>query len=90
MKPYQLLPFQFQYFKDRSLLLVNEVGEFLFLSKEEFNDVISYKLDTKSEMFLDLKSKQILTDTEIEPVIKMLATKYRTKKAFFIISLHYI
>ena len=82
MKPYQLLPFKFQDFKDRSLLLVNEAGEFLFLPKEEFNNMISYKLDPKSEIFLDLKSKHFLTDTEIEPVIKMLATKYRTKKSF--------
>jgi len=82
MKPYQLLPFKFQDFKDGSLLIVNETGEFLFLYKEDFNNMISYKLDTKSDAFLDLKSKQILTDTEVEPVIKMLATKYRTKKSF--------
>lgn len=82
MKPYQLLPFKFQDFIDSSLLLVNEAGEFLFLSKEDFNNMISYKLSTTSEIFLDLKSKHFLTDTEIEPVIKMLATKYRTKKSF--------
>jgi His-Xaa-Ser system radical SAM maturase HxsB len=82
MRPYQLLPFRFHDFKNENMLLVNEVGEFLFSSKEEFNNMISYKLDPESETFLDLKSKQILTDTEIEPVIKMLATKYRTKKSF--------
>ncbi len=82
MKPYQLFPFKFQEFKVRNILLVNEVGEFLFLTKEEFKNMISYKLNPASEMFLNLKSKHILTDTEIEPVIKMLATKYRTKKSF--------
>lgn len=79
---YQLLPFKFCNVKDNSRLLVNEVGEFLFLSKEEFCKMVSHKLDITSETFLDLKCKQILTDTEIEPVIKMLATKYRTKKSF--------
>lgn len=82
MKPYQLIPFRFQNFENENMLLVNEVGEYLFLSKEEFNNMVSYKLDPKSETFLDLKSKQMLTDTEIEPVIKMLATKYRTRKSF--------
>lgn len=82
MKPYQLLPLRFHDFKNENMLLVNEAGEFLFSSKEEFNNMILYRLDTKSEIFLDLKSKHFLTDTEIEPVIKMLATKYRTKKSF--------
>ena len=82
MKPYQLLPFRFQAFDNENMLLVNEVGEFLFLSKENFSNMISYKLDTANNIFLDLKSKHLLTDTEIEPVIKMLATKYRTKKSF--------
>lgn len=82
MKPYQLLPFRFQDFNDGNILLVNEVGEFWFLSKEEFNRMISYQLNLRSDTFLNLKNKQILTDTEIEPVIKMLATKYRTKKSF--------
>jgi len=82
MKPYQLLPFRFRDFRNENMLLVNEAGEFLFTSKKEFSDMISYRLDTKSEIFLDLKSKHFLTDTEIEQVIKMLATKYRTKKSF--------
>jgi len=32
--------------------------------------------------FLDLKAKQFATDTALEPALNMLATKYRTKKAF--------
>jgi len=64
------------------MLLVNEVGEFLFLPNKEFKNLLSYKMNPQCETFLDLKSKHILTDTEIEPVIKMLATKYRTKKSF--------
>jgi len=82
MKPYQLFPFRFQEFSDDSMFLSNEVGELLFLSREEFKDMVTYKLDLKSDIFLDLKGKHFLTDTEIEPVIKMLATKYRTKKSF--------
>jgi hypothetical protein len=40
MKPYQLLPLRFHDFKNENMLLVNEAGEFLFSSKEEFNNMI--------------------------------------------------
>lgn len=80
--PYQLLPFRFERFNEKEVFLSNEVGEFIFISNEEFNELVNHRLNTQSQIALDLKSKQILTDTEVEPVIEMLATKYRTKKSF--------
>ena len=80
--PYQLLPFRFERFNENELFLSNEVGEFSFISNDEFQCLINHKLNSSSRTFLDLKAKQILTDTEIEPVVEMLATKYRTKKSF--------
>jgi His-Xaa-Ser system radical SAM maturase HxsB len=90
--PYQLFPFKFQRFNNNEVLMSNEVGEFLFVSNDEFAKMISYKLDSQSQIFLNLKAKHILSDTEIKPVIKMLATKYRTKKSFLysFTSLHMI
>ncbi len=79
---YKLLPFRFQKFTDDEYFISNEVGEFIFLSKDDFYKFVNSKLHLKSETFLNLKSKQIVTDTKIEPVIQMLATKYRTKKSF--------
>jgi len=79
---YKLLPFRFERFNDNEVFISNEVGEFTFVSNEDFKLLTSHQLDPKSQTFLNLKSKQILTDTEIEPVIEMLATKYRTKKSF--------
>ncbi len=92
MKSYQLLPFRFERFKNNKVFISNECGEFIFLTPEHFSDMVSYKLDKKSSVFLDLKSKQILTDTSLAPVINMLATKYRTKKNFLndFTSLHMI
>jgi len=82
MKLYQLLPFRFLRLNDDKYLVVNEVGEHLFLTGEQFSDLTSYGLSPTSETFLDLKAKHFLTDTELAPVIEMLAVKYRTKKAF--------
>ncbi len=82
MMSYSLLPFRFSRFNVNEIFVSNEVGEFLFLSKNQFNKMITYKLDPQNEVFLDLKAKHILTDTLVEPVIDMLATKYRTKKSF--------
>lgn len=79
---YSLLPFRFERVNDNEVFLSGEAGEFIFLSKKDFAKMLAYKLSTKSKLFLDLKAKHILTDTQIEPIIEMLATKYRTKKSF--------
>lgn len=81
-KPYQLLPFRFMRLNDNKRLVVNEVGEYIFLSEDNFAELVNYTLDSQSVVFLDLKAKHILTDTSITSVIDMLAIKYRTKKAF--------
>ena len=82
MKAYKILPFRFSRFNGKKVLVVNECGEFLFLDKQQFDDMVNYKLSLDSDVFLNLKAKQILSDTELAPVINMLAIKYRTKKSF--------
>ena len=77
-----ILPFRFCQFSDSEVLVVNDAGEYLFLKPEVFEDFISYKLSHASASFLDLKGKHLLTDTALTPVIDLLATKYRTKRAF--------
>ena len=64
------------------MLVVNEVGEFIFLDRETFERFVSYDLDPASDLFLDLKGKHFVTDTAVTPVIDLLATKYRTKREF--------
>ncbi|MFI3261700.1 MAG: His-Xaa-Ser system radical SAM maturase HxsB [Rikenellaceae bacterium] len=78
---YQLLPFRFERYNDSEYLLTNEVGEYIFLSHCDFNKLINGDLDPKSELFYNIASKQIATTDNIESVVKMLATKYRTKKS---------
>lgn len=81
-EPYVILPFRFSHFSDREVLVVNDAGEYLFLEPVVFDDFVSYKLSQASASFLDLKGKHLLTDTALTPVIDLLATKYRTKRAF--------
>jgi uncharacterized protein len=64
------------------VLIVNEAGEHTFIHSELFEKLINYQLDPTSPSFLSLKGKHFLTDTDLTPVINLLATKYRTKKAF--------
>jgi uncharacterized protein len=80
--PYLLLPFRFKRLPDKRVLLVNEVGEHIFLQSEAFKKLVSNDIKTGSGIFLNLKGKHFLTDTAITPVINLLSTKYRTKKAF--------
>ncbi|MDR3093618.1 MAG: His-Xaa-Ser system radical SAM maturase HxsB, partial [Bacteroidales bacterium] len=78
---YQILPFRFERFNDSEYFLTNDVGEFEFLSKNDFENFVSQSLDKTSDTFLNLKSKQLLTDTNLDAVVNMLATKFRTKKS---------
>lgn len=81
-KSYNLLPFRFERIDKDSVFISNECGEYIFTTGENFKKLVNYELDVKSEVFSNLKEKQVVTDTEIAPMVDMLATKYRTKKAF--------
>jgi His-Xaa-Ser system radical SAM maturase HxsB len=78
---YRLLPFRFMQFSDTQRLLVNEVGEHLFLTNEHFNEYVSFRLDRHSNVYLNLKGKHFVFDSESTVPFELLALKYRTKKA---------
>jgi His-Xaa-Ser system radical SAM maturase HxsB len=79
---YRFLPFRFDRLNSGEIFLSNEVGEFTFISNDDFKKLVNKELPPDSETFLNLKAKQILTNTDVDTVIEMLATKYRTKKNF--------
>lgn len=89
---YTLLPFRFGRFNDREVLLTNDVGEYIFLGNDAFDELVQEKMDPTSDVFYDIESKQIATADNIEDVIPMLATKFRTKKSILkdFTSLHMI
>lgn len=78
---YQILPFRFERFSDDEYILTNEIGEYVFLKIDEFKHFVNNSLDINTPSFLELESKQIATRDKVEDVVKMLATKYRTKKS---------
>src|SRR5260370_13681136 len=78
---YSLLPFRFLQYDERQKILVNEVGEHLFLNNCDFNAFVSHQLDQTSDVYLDLKGKHFLFDSDYRVPVELLATKYRTKKA---------
>lgn len=78
---YTILPFRFSRFSDTEYLLTNDVGEYIFLDNSDFEMFINFKMDVKSDLFMDLASKQIATTDKVEDVVTMLATKFRTKKS---------
>jgi His-Xaa-Ser system radical SAM maturase HxsB len=78
-----ILPYRFMRF-GQDVLLVNEAGEYIFLSENNFSRLRNYQLGNKDEVFLNLKNRHIVTDTNPTLPIYLLATKYRTKKSFLI------
>jgi len=79
---YRLLPFRFMRWPAKEVLLVNDVGEFIFLEDQRFKAFVGHRLDLTDPRYLDLKAKHFLLDTESNVPIELLATKYRTKKSF--------
>lgn len=81
MDTYTILPFRFARFNEEEYLLSNDVGEYIFLKYDDFHKFVNGELDPTSDFFYDIESKQIATTDKVEDVVKMLATKFRTKKS---------
>jgi uncharacterized protein len=77
---YSFLPFRFVQFDENQVLLVNEVGEHLLLSNGDFACFLDKKLEKFAPVYLDLKGKHFLFDSDSNTPIELLAVKYRTKK----------
>jgi His-Xaa-Ser system radical SAM maturase HxsB len=79
---YRLLPFRFLRFDDERTLVVNDAGDFHYVSNTDFSSFVAHRLPPHSEAFLDLKAKHFLFDNENVAPFELLAMKYRTKKSF--------
>ena len=82
MSTYGLLPFRFLRFDAERTLVVQDAGEFHFLANDDFLSFVRHELRAESDAYLDLKAKHFLFDTPSLAPFELLATKYRTKKAF--------
>jgi His-Xaa-Ser system radical SAM maturase HxsB len=77
-----LLPFQFSRFDRDDYLLVNESGEYIFIKKDDFNNLIQGDLTTESPYYYDLKSRHFINTEHLPETLEMVSAKYRTRKRF--------
>lgn len=79
---YSILPFTFKRLPQGRLLLVNQSGEFVFIHSDEFNDLLNQQLNPLHPMYLELKGKHFLADTDLAIAQEMVATQLRSCKSF--------
>jgi His-Xaa-Ser system radical SAM maturase HxsB len=64
------------------VLLTNDVGEHVFMAGDEFARLCNGALSTDQALFFDLKGKHFVHDSASALPLDLLATKFRTKRAF--------
>ena len=79
---YRLLPFRFLRWRDDEVLLVNDVGEAVFLSRETFQRFAGKELRRSDPDYRQLERKHFLLDSGSSIALELLATQYRTRKSF--------
>ena len=47
-KDYKILPFRFEKYNDDEYLLTNEIGEYVFLSSDDFHKFVNHQMDALS------------------------------------------
>lgn len=78
---YKLLPFRYLFLKNR-VLLTNYVGDYIWIEKSDFEEMLAGVLSPDSKLFEDLKSIFIISSGDIELDTDILAVKYRSKKSY--------
>lgn len=80
---YKIMPLNYAYWKGK-VLITGISGEYIILEKDHFHDFINHELANDCETYQNLKSKNLLSDSNTELVrsVDMTATKLRAKKAF--------
>lgn len=76
---YNLLPSRFIKQESGNYLLTNEVGEFLFLGREDLEKYVRKKLSSSDPLYHDLKAKHFLYDEDSNVALDLLSLKYRSK-----------
>ncbi|WP_285717218.1 His-Xaa-Ser system radical SAM maturase HxsB [Pelosinus sp. IPA-1] len=79
---YSILPFTFKRLPHRKMLMVNQSGEFIFVSSNDFNDLLNNDLSAGSPTYFELKGKHFLADTDLDIAQEMVATQLRSRKSF--------
>jgi len=75
---YRLMPFRFHPLASRYLLM-NEVGEYALLPRDELEQFVEHQLEPGSSTYQTLKSKHFLFDETSRAALDLMALKYRTR-----------
>lgn len=78
--PYKILPFRFLR-ENNEILMTNFVGDHIWVNSNDFDEFVLGKLKESSELFLDLQAMSIIASSDVLTDLKLLATRYLTKKA---------
>lgn len=82
-RSYQLLPFRFARIPGiEDVLIVNEVGEHLFVRYDDLADLVNGNLNPDKSVYPDLKARHFLFEGDSFKQTELWAAKYRTKKSF--------
>lgn len=76
---YELLPFRFESLDDNNVVVTNYVGEFVFLKREQLDDVVKKRLKPTDETYSLLRSRHFLKEATDFASIELLGLKTRTK-----------
>ena len=81
-KGYELLPIRHARIPNlpEQVLVTSAVGEYVFLSEDEFDDLINYRLPNKGKLYCSLRTRQILCDVDQGPLFESLAAQRHTQK----------
>lgn len=81
---YFLMPLRFHRLNDQKEVLVNEVGDHLVVPAGTFSKIVQKELNktTDADLYGDLVAGHFITESQVPPLIDVLATRYRTKKSF--------
>ncbi len=79
----RLLPFLFQRERDHQVLLVNQCGDFLFVTPGEFESILADQIVQGSDLYYKLKGRLFLADdADLTFQTDRIADQLRTRKAF--------
>lgn len=89
---YYLLPFRFHSINRKQEVIVNEIGDYLFVPLGTSHRIVSRNLSPEEPLYQDLIANFFISEVPIPELVEVLATRYRSRKSFLddFTSLHII
>lgn len=79
---YYLLPFRFEQLAEHREVLVNEVGDYLFVPRGTAQKIVERRLNEAEHLYQNLVARFFISESLVPPLIDVLAVRYRTRRAF--------